>query len=231
MRAVPGVEAVDGTVYRRAELAVDVRPDRVVLLDGDAAAARRLLDLDADPVAIDAVLAADPVLAPSVAAAPGRRVPGAVDAFEPAVRAILGQQVTVASARKLAARLVQACGSAPRFPSPHELLGAPDAAFAMPAARREALRTLARAAADDPGWCEPGALLALPGIGPWTAGYVAMRVHRDRDAFLPTDAGVRAGLRALGIDARRSDRWRPYRAHAMLHLWDHVPRPPSVARP
>jgi len=113
------------------------------------------------------------------------------------------------------------------------MVGASDAAFAMPAARREALRTLARAAAGDPGWLDSGALLALPGIGPWTAGYVAMRALGDRDAFLPTDAGVRAGLRALGIEAGRSGRWRPYRAHAMLHLWDgpHVRRPPAVAGP
>lgn len=230
MRAVPGVEAVEGTVYRRAELEVDVRPEAVRLLAGDAALARRVLDLDADPVAIDGVLAADPALAPLVAASPGRRVPGTADPFELAVRAVLGQQVTVGSARKLAARLVEACG---RFPDPAGLLGLPDEAFPMPAARREALRTLARAAAADPGWLAPDALLALPGIGPWTAGYIAMRALGDRDAWLPTDAGVRAGLCALGIDAQRSDRWRPYRAYAVLHLWDaaHESPPGTVSPP
>lgn len=238
-RAVPDVEQVAGSTYRRtlrlahgpAVVALEISPAEVSMRlscaarrDEDAAVlrCRALLDLDADPVAIDAVLAADPLLAPVVGAHPGRRVPGTVDRFELAVRAVLGQQVTVAAARRLAARIVSACG--PRlpepvgaltrlFPAPAELLRADPAAFTMPASRRDAILALAHA------WPCPdrGALLAVPGVGPWTADYVAMR-SGDRDVLPSRDAALRTAVSRLPgpVDP---DRWRPYRSHAVMHLW------------
>jgi AraC family transcriptional regulator of adaptative response / DNA-3-methyladenine glycosylase II len=239
-RAVPGVESVDGDVYQRSlrlahgpgVLSLTITPQRVEMdlrgadpRDEEEAIvrSRALLDLDADPAAVDAVLAADPLLAPLVRGRPGRRVPGPADPFELAVRAVLGQQVTVAAAVRLATRLVADAG--PRlpesrgpvtrlFPGPDELLAAGPSAFAMPAARREALRALARA------WpCrDRDALLAVPGVGPWTADYVAMRSGYG-DAMLANDAALRREMGRLPAPVD-PDRWRPYRAYAVLHLWD-----------
>ena len=203
---------------------------------------RALLDLDADPQAVLARLGGDPVIGALVRGAPGRRVPGHVDGNELALRAVLGQQVSVAAATTHAARLVAAYGEPLErpvgavthlFPAPAVLAGVDPAALAMPAARQRAFAGLAGALAHGEVRLDPGAdrtaamraLLALPGIGPWTAAYVAMRALGDTDAFLPTDLGVRRGLEALGHDGRPAaatalaEEWRPYRAYAVQHLW------------
>lgn len=208
---------------------------------------RALLDCDADPQAIDAALARDPLLAACVRRRPGLRVPGAVDGFELAVRAILGQQVSVAGARTLAGRLVVRCGlplAEPdgtlthAFPSAAELAAANLDGLGLTGARIRALHALAEAVATgrialdahrSAAVC--AALLELPGIGPWTAAYVAMRALRDADAFPATDLGmrnafVRAGLSAdpRAIEAR-AQAWRPWRAYAVLHLWTSLSDP------
>ncbi|UCM91971.1 AlkA N-terminal domain-containing protein [Streptomyces marincola] len=198
---------------------------------------RRLFDLDADPWAVAERLGADPLLGPLVAARPGLRSPGVADPEELAVRAVLGQQVTVGAARALAGTLVAAYGKplpAPDgglthvFPEADALAGAPLAELGMPESRRTALRTLCAALADGTVVLDPGAdraeaersLLALRGIGPWTAGYIRMRALGDPDVFLPGDAGVRHGLRLLGADAAAADAWRPWRSYALHHLWN-----------
>jgi AraC family transcriptional regulator, regulatory protein of adaptative response / DNA-3-methyladenine glycosylase II len=214
---------------------------------------RQLFDLDARPDAIAAALGRDPALAPLVARRPGLRVPGSLDAFETTVRAILGQQVSVKGATTLAGRLAQRFGrpvrtSEPglhhRFPSAAELAGQGPAAIAtvgLPRARAAAVHAVAaafaagRVALPGPaagsapvaaGGPAAVALEALPGIGPWTAAYVAMRAARDPDAFPAADLGVR---RALGdLDPRRaeerSQRWRPWRSYAVMHLWSSLSR-------
>jgi AraC family transcriptional regulator of adaptative response / DNA-3-methyladenine glycosylase II len=195
---------------------------------------RRLLDLDADPQAVDEVLAADPALEESILKDPGVRVPGAVDGFEIAVRAVVGQQVSVAAAGRVLAKIVTAAGGA-GFPDAAAILALPDGAFAMPAARRATLRGLAAAVRDglrlDGGSDRAEVretLLALPGIGPWTADYVALRALGDPDVFLPTDLGVRRGAAALGLPddprklAAHAERWRPWRSYATIRLWRHA---------
>ena len=205
---------------------------------------RRLLDLDADPVAVDGLLGGDTLLGPLVRAAPGRRVPRTVDGDELAMRAVLGQQVSVAGARTLAGRLAGRFGkplTAPSgglthaFPEAAALAEADPADLGLPVARGRALVGLAGALAEREIVLDAGAdresvrsgLLALPGIGPWTASYVLMRALGDPDAFLPTDLGVRHALRSLGvadhgapdaIDAL-GQRWRPWRAYAVQYLW------------
>jgi AraC family transcriptional regulator of adaptative response / DNA-3-methyladenine glycosylase II len=199
---------------------------------------RWLFDTCADPAAVDTVLGADPVLAPLVAGRPGMRVPGALDGFELAVRAILGQQVSVAAATTAAGRLARRFGRPlpePRgslshaFPEPAVLAAAPVGAFALPRGRGRALQALARAVADGALELDAGAdrdqalrgLLALPGVGPWTAGYIAMRALRDPDALPAGDLGLRRAL--AGTVPReletRTERWRPWRAYGVLHLW------------
>jgi AraC family transcriptional regulator, regulatory protein of adaptative response / DNA-3-methyladenine glycosylase II len=248
-RAVPGVEELEGEAYRRSlrlpggpgvvELRFAADHVRCVAwLDDerDLLAAvercRALLDLDADAVAIDAALTADPLLAPLVAAAPGRRAPGHVDGPELAVRAVLGQQVSVAGAATVAGRLVAAAGeplSVPvgavthLFPVPAALATLP---LPMPAARERALRALAAALQTGAVDLRPGAdpaaarraLLALPGVGPWTAEIVALRALCDRDAFPVGDLALRRALASLG-PAADPERWRPWRAYAAQHLW------------
>jgi len=203
---------------------------------------RRLLDLDADPWAVADVLGADPLLAPLVRAAPGRRVPGHVDGAELAVRAVLGQQISVAGARTLAGRFVAAVGEPLErsdgglthlFPTAAAIVDADPSLFAMPASRQRALRALTASLASGELALDPGAdraetfarLVALPGIGPWTASYVAMRALGDPDAFLPSDLGVRHAVERLGhagdpasISAL-AEAWRPWRAYALQHLW------------
>jgi AraC family transcriptional regulator, regulatory protein of adaptative response / DNA-3-methyladenine glycosylase II len=258
-RAVPGVEEVDGDVYRRslrlpggpgvAELGFDAGHVRCRLWLADARdradaeeRCRRLLDLDADPDAVAERLGGDPLLGLLVRAAPGLRVPGSVDGAELAVRAVLGQQVSVPAARTGAGRLVAEHGeplARPRgavtalFPSPAALAALDPERLAMPRARARALVGLCRALADGELRVNPGAdraearrrLLALPGIGPWTAGYVAMRGLGDRDVFLVEDLGVRHGLRRLGgpEDPREARAlaaaWAPWRSYASQHLW------------
>jgi len=195
-------------------------------------ACRWLLDLDADPEVIGAVLAADPVLAPLVAAAPGRRVPRTVDRAEMALRVVLGQQVSTAAAGTLAARLAVAAGEPVAdpeggltrlFPTPAAIAAVDPAVLAMPASRRTAVLTLARALVD--GTETLGSLTGLPGIGPWTRSLIAMRALGDPDAFAPTDLGVRLAARAAGLPAtpaalvKRAEPWRPWRAYAVQYLW------------
>jgi AraC family transcriptional regulator of adaptative response / DNA-3-methyladenine glycosylase II len=194
---------------------------------------RRLLDLDADPEAVDAALGVDPVLAPLVAARPGLRSPGAVEGFEIAVRAVVGQQISVRGARTVLARIV-AQHDEPvfehfrLFPSAKALAAADPATLPMPRARAHTL--LALAAAVDGGLVlDPGAdraesraaLLAIPGIGPWTADYVAMRALADPDVLMAGDLGARSAAKALGLDLAdgRPD-WAPWRSYATHHLWN-----------
>jgi AraC family transcriptional regulator of adaptative response / DNA-3-methyladenine glycosylase II len=270
-RAVPGVEEVDGATYRRtlrlpggagvASVGPGVPPGSPHLectlwlqdpRDDSAAVQglRRLLDLDADPEAVDGHLAADPLLGPWVVAAPGRRSPGAVDGQELAVRAVLGQQVSVAAARTLAGRLVARLGTpipgGPRgslthlFPDMTTLAAAADDELpGMPASRRRTLRALAVAATDGGLRLDPGAdrdevrrhLLSLPGVGPWTAAYVRLRAQGDPDTFLPTDLGVRNALHRLGVASAPADAaalaqaWAPWRSYALHHLWGTLARP------
>jgi AraC family transcriptional regulator, regulatory protein of adaptative response / DNA-3-methyladenine glycosylase II len=199
---------------------------------------RHLFDLDADPHAIGAVLAADGVLAPLVAARPGLRVAGAYDGFELAVRAVLGQQVSVAAARTLAGRLAARFGTplgtaggdsgpALLFPTAGDLAGEDLAGLGLTTARQATLRALAGAVASgrislDHGTDPAGtaALLAeLPGIGPWTVSYILMRAAGDPDAYPASDLGLRRALARLGCEPGRAARWRPWRAYAAAHLW------------
>jgi AraC family transcriptional regulator of adaptative response / DNA-3-methyladenine glycosylase II len=241
-RAVTGVEEVGGTTYRRslrlahgpAVVAVDVAALTWELEAGDPrdsdeaeAHLRALLDLDADPHAVDGALAADPLLKDIVQAAPGRRVPGAVDPGEIAFRAVLGQQVSVAAARTQAGRLTARLGEplphatgpvTHLFPTPEALATLDPETLPMPRARGRTLTTLAAALAQGLDPTERQDLLDLPGIGPWTADYVAMRCG-DHDVLLETDLGVRKGLSRLGAHAHDTDRWRPWRSYAVQHLW------------
>ncbi|WP_280897375.1 MULTISPECIES: AlkA N-terminal domain-containing protein [unclassified Streptomyces] len=257
--AVPGVEEWRDGAYRRTlrlpyghgVVALTPRPDyiacRLTLSDlRDLTVAisrcRRMLDLDADPVAIDDQLRTDPLLAPLVDKAPGRRVPRTVDEAEFAVRAVLGQQVSTAAARTHAARLVTAHGEAvddPEgglthlFPAPGALAAIDPASLAMPRTRRSTFTTLVSQLADgslrlgvEQDWSETRArLLALPGFGPWTADVIAMRALGDPDAFLPTDLGIRRAAQELGLPSTpaaltaRAAAWRPWRAYAVQYLW------------
>ena len=202
---------------------------------------RRLFDLDADAEAISAALGADPALAPSVAAEPGMRVPGCLDPHELLIRAMLGQQVSVASARTALTRLVAALGEPAElggttwrlFPTAAaiaerggEVLRGPAARVAAAIGTAEALATGdLRVDIDVPRDELRQALLARPGIGPWTAGYVAMRVTGDPDVLLTGDAALRAGAARLGLPAgareleRRGATWAPWRSYASMHLW------------
>ncbi|MBV9098424.1 MAG: DNA-3-methyladenine glycosylase 2, partial [Frankiaceae bacterium] len=246
-RTVPGVEDFDGTVFRRVidQSVVELEPaDSYVVarIDVDdvrrvapvVARCRRLLDLDADPHAVDEVLGADPMLHASVEATPGIRVPGAVDGFELAVRAILGQQVSVAAAHTFADRLVERCGKpltvargalTHAFPDAAAVADADLDGLGLTGGRIRTLRALAHAVADDGLVIDPVAdrddvrrqLLALPGVGPWTADYIAMRALGDPDAFPATDLVI---ARAIGSGgAARAEQWRPWRAYAAMHLW------------
>jgi len=288
-RALPGIESYDDGCYRRSlrlphgPATAALRAPRHQQPDAGAhgpafvecelslsdlrdlstavSRCRQLLDLDADPVAVAGALCADPLLAQTVAEEPGRRMAGSVDGFELAVRAVVGQGVSVVGARTVAGRLVAAAGEAlpasdgavaRLFPSPEalgDLARRDPGAFAMPAGRREALNALAEAVASGELALDPGAdpaearraLIGLPGIGAWTAAYVAMRALRDPDAFLPTDLGVRRAAGALGLPqdpaalAAHSERWRPWRSYAMAHLWGtpaalHAQTPPTKGR-
>jgi AraC family transcriptional regulator, regulatory protein of adaptative response / DNA-3-methyladenine glycosylase II len=218
---------------------------------------RRLLDLDADPVAVDAHLSLDDTLAPLVAKDPGRRVPRSVDSAELAIRAVLGQQVSTRSARTHAARLVLACGEPLATPDGGLTHCFPDAAaiaegdgtaLAMPASRTRTVRAIASALADGSLVIDESCdraeltdrLTALPGIGPWTAATIAMRAAGDPDAFLAGDLGVVTAARLLDLptDApallARAERWRPWRSYAVQYLWgalDHEISHLPVAQP
>ncbi len=230
----PGGTDPDSTGWVACRLSLADPGDRPAAV----AACRRLLDLDTDPAPVDGALGADPALAPLVAATPGRRAPVHVDAHELAFRAVLGQQVSLAAARRLAGRLAEICGVPLGRPAGGLTVAFPTAAavaeadldlLGMPGARRTTLRTLAAALAGGLIDLAPGAdaaaaeeaLLAVRGIGPWTAAYVRMRGLGDPDVFLPGDVGVRRALAGLGlVDAPATgERWRPWRSYAVHHLW------------
>jgi AraC family transcriptional regulator of adaptative response / DNA-3-methyladenine glycosylase II len=271
-RAIPGVESVEDGRYRRTIMLpngtgilsvgpliaspdpgyLDCELQLTDLRDLTAAVqrCRRLLDLDADPEAVTGNLAGDPVLGPLALASPGRRSPGHVDGSELAMRAMLGQQVSVAAARRLGARLVAAYGKPLErpdgtlthcFPTAETLAEADPAALPMPRARALALTGLAAALASGELSLDPGAerdrataqLLAIPGIGPWTASYIRMRALSDPDAFLPGDVGVLEALSRLGAvtgaraaqakaAATLAEGWRPWRSYAVHHLWAYL---------
>ena len=263
-RCIPGVEAVAGLAYRRTiEFAgchgtIEIGPDAagalgVTIRHPDAAAhpaivARlgRQFDLMTDIAAIQARFSQDPLLAPMVALRPGLRVPGVWDPFELAVRAILGQQVSVAAATTLAGRvalsygtpLVLEDGPPPAgltrvFPPPAALVAADPGVLRIPTRRAQTIAVMAQAALAEPALFEgrlPLAELvarldARPGIGPWPAHYLAMRALREPDAFPSGDLGLRKAMAVAGVlpsfkdmDAR-AEAWRPWRAYAALHLW------------
>jgi AraC family transcriptional regulator of adaptative response / DNA-3-methyladenine glycosylase II len=260
-RVIPGVEIVDGLSYRRsfvaagtpgwlsvspiageAALALGVHHPKAGALGEIVVRVKRMFDVDADPIAINAHLRRDPLLRPLVRRWPGQRLPNAWDGFELAVRAILGQQVSVAAARTLAARIAdrhgapfeagRAVGLRALFPTPEKLADAPLEAIGIMRARADAIRTLARevvsgrvhfrteqtlAAFEE-------SLVALPGIGPWTAHYVAMRALGQPDAFPAADlilrraAGRGETLSTRAVEAI-SEAWRPWRAYAVMLLW------------
>ena len=264
-RAIPGVEVVEKESYRRTvsmdgfkgvvqvthlparqSLCVAIRFPRVQSLPGIVSRVRRVFDLGADIETIDAHLSLDPLLAPLIAERPGLRAPGGWDGFELAVRAILGQQVSVAAARKLLGQLVINHGERapadlvndPRlthvFPDARRLARAESIQVGMPAARRSALKELAEAAVADPnlfrsfGTIEEAIarLRKIRGIGEWTAQYIALRALRETDAFPAADIGLLRGAELID-GARpttptlltRSELWRPWRAYAAQHLW------------
>ena len=255
-RAVPGVELIYGDTYNRVvhmggvtgELSVRASEKREALelevtlsllpvLMPLVARVRRMFDLDARPDLIGAALRRDRALAPLVAARPGLRLPGAIDPFESAIRALLGQQVSVAAATTLAGRFAARFG-APlgndryRFATPAEVVAAgPEriVKVGMPMARAHAIHGFARAIVDGrikldaPSELAPfvASLVELPGIGPWTAHYLAMRALHVPDAFPAADLGIQKALRRTGAKRAeaRAEAWRPYRSYAVMHLW------------
>ena len=269
---VPGIERAGGDWYERT-LDLPHGPGRVRLtfpVDGtttgtthvrcalvvedlrDVGAAvercRRLLDADCDPLGVDDALADDPMMATLVRARPGLRVPGSVDGDEIAVRAVLGQQISLAGAISLTGKLVDRCGAllpadpsydgpARLFPRADVLAALDPADLPMPRARARALVGLCEALAGGDVRLDRSAdrgdvrqqLLALPGIGPWTADYIALRALGDPDVMLPTDVGARRALTGLGVDPSAAQtlarRWSPWRSYGLLHLWSTLDLP------
>jgi AraC family transcriptional regulator, regulatory protein of adaptative response / DNA-3-methyladenine glycosylase II len=266
-RAIPGVEEVSDGVYRRIvsvekhvaliavshapsrnALQVEITCDHVPALPVIASRLRRVFDLDADTEAIAAHLSRDRTLAPIVRRQPGLRTPGGWDAFEVAIRAILGQQISVVAARGLAAKLVALSTKSLAladisltdtalthpFPTPQQVLTADLGALGMPAARRATIVALARAAIDQPDLFEVansleesiGRLRSIPGIGEWTAQYIALRGLHHPDAFPASDIGILRNAERLFGNVlspaqllARSEQWRPWRGYAAQHLW------------
>jgi AraC family transcriptional regulator of adaptative response / DNA-3-methyladenine glycosylase II len=264
-RAIPGVEIVGNDSYQRTvgidgsvgsvrvvhlpdqqSLGVAIRFPDVRSLPAIVTRVRRLFDMAADIETIDEHLSRDPLLAPLVARRPGLRAPGGWDGFELAVRAVLGQQVSVAAARRLAARLVAIHGQPLRgdevrrpelshlFPTAERLAAAASIGLAMPAARQSSLKALAEAAVADPHLFQPfgsieGAIArfrSIRGVGEWTAQYIALRALREMDAFPASDAGLlRSAASIDGVHSspdrllKRAESWRPWRAYAAQHLW------------
>lgn len=254
--AIPGLEQWDGSCFTQVlslahghgVAALHAHDDhveaRVRLADWtDLSSAvqrlRRLLDLDADPSAVDGALGRDPQLGRLVRAMPGRRASGSADPFQTTIRAVVGQQVSLAGARTVTGRLVGALGApidaelagatslTHAFPTAAELADAPDELFAMPTARRDTVRRIAAAVAVGDLVLDAGVdhvetrarLLELKGIGPWTADYVLMRGLGHPDVFLGTDLVAVNALRALGLDVSDTERWAPWRSYALHHLW------------
>jgi AraC family transcriptional regulator of adaptative response / DNA-3-methyladenine glycosylase II len=265
-RAIPGVEAVEGDCYRRTiaiegrhgvvelrpvamacELEATIRFPEAAALGAIAHRLARQFDLAADATAIGTALTIDPLLAPLMAARPGLRVPGTWEPFELAVRAILGQQISVRAATVLAGRVAACYGTALRledgapppaglslvFPAPAALTGADPGVLRVPGARAATIAGLAAALGQEPDLLAPGLpldeivarLCQLRGIGPWTAQYIAMRALRAPDAFPAGDLGLRKaaalaeGVPSLKELAQRAEAWRPWRAYAAIHLW------------
>ena len=262
MRAIPGVEAIDGNRYRRtvrleeSHAFIEAEPDKTrdilwvrVMSDRPFALAdlvmrlRRLFDLDAQPQAIGAHFSDDPLIGPLVQQHPGLRIPGAFDGFELAIRAILGQQVSVKGASTIAGRLVEAYGDEVTalgenwpsflFPEPQTLVRDDLGKLGIPRTRGDTLSTIAKAVADGDVMLHPGvnipdmvsALTSLKGIGDWTASYVALRALGDPDAFPSGDLGLQKAaaphsekLSAKALSAT-AENWRPWRGYAALHLW------------
>jgi AraC family transcriptional regulator of adaptative response / DNA-3-methyladenine glycosylase II len=261
--AIPGVETGDDRSFARVvrlpggpawfevrladdgRLRLRARPTALADLGTLISRVRRLFDLDADPLAVDEALARHPELAPAVAAIPGVRVPGALDAPEMLLRAMIGQQISVASARTMQGRLAAelgdevAVGPAPMrlFPEPAVIAERGLEVLRGPAARMRAIVEAAAALADgslelsagDDGAAQRERLLARRGIGPWTADYVRMRVLGDPDVLLPGDVAARAGAAALGLPSDPagftawSERLAPWRSYAMAHYWYAAP--------
>jgi AraC family transcriptional regulator of adaptative response / DNA-3-methyladenine glycosylase II len=228
----------------RCQLALDDFRDLTTAI----ARCRRLLDLDADPEAVVDALSGDPELAAVVKKAPGQRIPRTVDEAELAVRAVLGQQVSTKAARTHAGRLVAAYGRpihdpggalTHTFPSVEQLAEIDPIHLAVPKARQRTLAALVAELADGSVALDAGSdwdtaraqLLALPGVGPWTAEVIAMRALGDPDAFPASDLGLRLAAKELGLptDQRkliaRSARWRPWRSYATQHLWTTLEHP------
>jgi len=230
----------------RQSISVNIRFPDVRLLPAIVARVRRLFDLGADIGTIGDHLSGDPVLALLVAQRPGLRAPGGWDGFELAVRAVLGQQVSVAAARRLAGQLVALHGRAlPKaslihpglshtFPTAKRLVSAPSIGLGMPAARLTALKAVAEAAVADPNLFRPFGsieetvtrLRTIRGIGEWTAQYIALRAIREMDAFPATDIGLLRSVAAMDGETStaanllsRAESWRPWRAYAAQHLW------------
>lgn len=266
-RAVPGIEELDGDTYRRTlklphgpavteltiaddHISCKLRLKDIRDLQSAVQRCRWLLDLDSDPIAVAEHLGSDRSLRKFVKARPGLRIPGSTDGAELAMRAVLGQQVSVVGAVTLAGRLVAAYGKPMTAPDGRLTHVWPDAEviaeaeldeIGMPGARKRALRALAAAIANDDISLTPGAdrqstyekLVSLPGIGPWTASYVSMRALADPDAFLPSDLGIRKGLEQLGYASgprsalETAERWRPWRSYAAQYLWAASEKAPS----
>lgn len=258
-RAIPGVEEVQGKLYRRTiefphscgviELEIPERTPFILLhlqlnnlsdLNLIVQRCRQFFDLDADPSAVAAILAGDPLLAPLIAARPGLRVPGTINGFELAVRTIIGQQISVAGARTLLKRLVTALGTplaqpygtlTHHFPSPQALLSQDLQGLGLTNGRIKALHALAHAVAEEGLLLDRAAdreqtlahLQSLAGVGPWTTSYIAMRALGDPDAFPISDLGLRHALALQEIDPgsieKRAEAWRPWRAYAVHYLW------------
>ncbi len=260
-RAIPGIErVVDGSYSRTIDLngvqgIVSIRPDEASALRARIRVAklsalpqiiarlRRVFDLAADPLAIGAHLASDPALTALVNRRPGLRVPGGWDGFELAIRAVLGQQITVGAAVRLAGRLVAAYGKpmvlpdrdlTHVFPRPQVLANADLTGLGMPRSRAATLCALAAAVAADPDLLRASRgleqtvqrLRSIRGVGEWTAQYIALRQMREPDAFPVGDVGLRRALAdergrrpSSGDLLARAERWRPWRAYAAQHLW------------
>lgn len=262
-RSIPGVEHVTSDTYarvievegalgslhvsdcaERSALRVRVRFGRVVALPTIIARVRHMFDLGADPGVISRELARDPVLAPFVRARPGLRIPGAWDGFEIAVRAVLGQQVTVRAATRLALQLVQLLAEPVEagllepqlhyaFPRPERFDPTLLATLPMPRARAKTLYNIAQALITEPTLLDAtgdlesvvARLTALSGIGPWSAQYIAMRALKESDAFPAADVGLQRAMAERGVRPSakallaRAEAWRPWRSYAVLHLW------------
>ena len=211
-RAIPGVESIDDNTYVRGDVRVWHERD-AVHANAARKRVRRVFDLDADPTLIHAALGRDRMLAPLLRKRPGVRVPGAWDPFELAVRAIVGQQVSVAGARTVLGRIAAAHTLTPERLAEVTVEG-------MPRKRAESIRVLARAVVDGAVILGESDLTRLPGIGPWTASYIAMRLG-DADAFPAGDLILRRNAGNLNEREllKRADAWRPYRAYAAMLLW------------